>query len=114
VRESAGFIDLYRPTEYTLQSLNIPAMWSWLHRATGVEYPKEVLIHDWVVIASDGRFARHYKNSDDPEFRRVCSMLAHAAFRIHGMPPMVERDCEAYPETFRNPQWFSYLATLDL
>ena len=109
LRASPGRVDIYRLRPEISQLVKFGKVWEFMLRATGQSYPVEVLYHIWKDIV--GLDPPHYPNSDNPETRRVCSQLAHAAFRVAGMPPMNPHDCCIYPCHWANPEWSEYLCT---
>lgn len=112
VKSHSGQIDLYRLLPEVLAPVNLEAWWSWILRASGVNYPEATLFHDWKVIAFGEDRVEHHPNSDAPETRRVCSEFLHAALRVNGMTPIVEHDCDAYPSTFAQRSVSTYFGTL--
>jgi len=112
VKASPGRIDVYRLRPEILALVDVSKAWEWLLRASGVDYPEIELVRDWRQIVL-GEGGHHWPNSDEPDgVRRVCSGLVHACWRVHGVPPIVERDCDAYPPTLADPGLVSYLFTL--
>lgn len=109
IRKNSGLVDIYVLHPKIADSTDFARAWEFMLRAGGQDYPEAVLAHDWAVIA--GLDPSHYPNSDDPETRRVCSQLLHAALRVAGMHPMVDYDCDAYPATFANPRFTHYFCT---
>ncbi len=108
----SGLIDVYRLKPDIRRLINKDAAWEWLTRASGYDYPEEMILHDWKCIVFGEDRVRHFPNSDDPRAHRVCSALGHAGLRIHGMPPMHEYDCCVWPKHGADPAWTNYQFTL--